>query len=66
MVARRRRRDQKYSTSSYKRDGDLSATGGGAAEAATGCCAGELDAAPSVTGALLAAIDGAAATPVAG
>ena len=65
MVARRRRRDQKYSTSSYKRDGDLSATG--AAEAATGCCAGELDAAPSVTGALLAAIDGAAAaTPAAG
>ena len=64
MVARRRRRDQKYSTSSYKRDGDLSATGG--AEAATGCCAGELEAAPSVTGTLLAAIDETAVTPVAG
>ena len=60
------RSHQKYSTSSYSRDGDLSAPGAAEGEAVTGCRAGEREAAPSVTGALLAAMAGAAAAPVAG
>lgn len=60
----RRESDQKYSTSSYNRDGDFSATG--AAHAVMSCCDGEHEAAPSGTDTPLAAIDGTAATPVAG
>ena len=57
-------RDQKYSTSSYNRDGDFSATG--AAHAVMGCCDGEHRVAPSGTDTPLAAMDGTAASPVAG